>query len=96
KCKNDYLPSPAAVKYHSHLTTCPPRHPDEFIEKCGDGHNALAPQCMLNHTQCCIKISRVFSPRLSLESANNNVRSKNDFAFVLYNQVFSIGSTKIL
>ncbi|GBO42310.1 hypothetical protein AVEN_130649-1 [Araneus ventricosus] len=35
KCENDYLPSLAAVKYHSHLTTCPPRHPDEFIEKCG-------------------------------------------------------------
>ncbi|GBM17644.1 hypothetical protein AVEN_202812-1 [Araneus ventricosus] len=46
KCKNDYLPSPAAVKYHSHLTTCPPHHPDEFIEKCGDGHNILARQCM--------------------------------------------------
>ncbi|GBM79128.1 hypothetical protein AVEN_256243-1 [Araneus ventricosus] len=35
KYKNDYLPSPAAVTYHSHLTTCPPHHPDEFIEKCG-------------------------------------------------------------
>ncbi|GBO22063.1 hypothetical protein AVEN_140779-1 [Araneus ventricosus] len=45
--KNDYLPSPAAVKYHSHLTTCPPRHPDEFIEKCGVGHNVLARQCIL-------------------------------------------------
>ncbi|GBN48089.1 hypothetical protein AVEN_137035-1 [Araneus ventricosus] len=44
KCKNDCLPSPAAVKYHSHLTTCPPHHPDEFIEKCGDGHNVLARQ----------------------------------------------------
>ncbi|GBN27527.1 hypothetical protein AVEN_121331-1 [Araneus ventricosus] len=46
KCKNDYLPSPAAVKYYSHLTTCLPRHPDEFIEKCGDGHNVLARQCI--------------------------------------------------
>ncbi|GBO20347.1 hypothetical protein AVEN_19940-1 [Araneus ventricosus] len=46
KCKNDYLPSPAAVKYHFHLTTCPQRHPDEFIEKCGDGHNVLARQCI--------------------------------------------------
>ncbi|GBM40586.1 hypothetical protein AVEN_178566-1 [Araneus ventricosus] len=46
KCKNGYLPSPAAVKYHSHLTTCPPRHPDDFIEKCGDGHNVLASQCI--------------------------------------------------
>ncbi|GBM81670.1 hypothetical protein AVEN_239448-1 [Araneus ventricosus] len=44
KCKNDYLPSPAAVKFHSHLITCPPHHPDEFIEKCGDGHNVLAHQ----------------------------------------------------
>ncbi|GBM09236.1 hypothetical protein AVEN_20078-1 [Araneus ventricosus] len=44
KCKKDFLPSPVAVKYHSYLTTCPPRHPDEFIEKCGDGHNVLAPQ----------------------------------------------------
>ncbi|GBM98326.1 hypothetical protein AVEN_113423-1 [Araneus ventricosus] len=44
KFKNDYLPSPAAVKYHPHLITCPPRHPDEFIEKCGDGHNGLARQ----------------------------------------------------
>ncbi|GBN05251.1 hypothetical protein AVEN_116382-1 [Araneus ventricosus] len=42
KCKNDYLPSPAAIKYHSHLTTCPPHHPDEFIEKCRHDHNALA------------------------------------------------------
>ncbi|GBL80127.1 hypothetical protein AVEN_218340-1 [Araneus ventricosus] len=46
RCKNDYLPSPAAVKCHSHLTTCPPCHPDEFIEKCGDGHNVLARQCI--------------------------------------------------
>ncbi|GBN24764.1 hypothetical protein AVEN_86968-1 [Araneus ventricosus] len=46
KCENDYLPSPAAVKYHCHLTTCPPRHPDEFIEKCGDGHNVLARHCI--------------------------------------------------
>ncbi|GBL78947.1 hypothetical protein AVEN_48915-1 [Araneus ventricosus] len=43
KCKNDCLTSPAAVKYHSHLTTC---HPDKFIEKCGDGHNVLARQCI--------------------------------------------------
>ncbi|GBM05886.1 hypothetical protein AVEN_135256-1 [Araneus ventricosus] len=46
KCKNYYLPSPAAVKYHSHLTMCPPRHPDKFIEKCVDGHNVLACQCI--------------------------------------------------
>ncbi|GBN35170.1 hypothetical protein AVEN_143804-1 [Araneus ventricosus] len=46
KCKKDYLPSPAVVKYHSRLTTCPPRHPDKFIEKCGDGHNVLARQCI--------------------------------------------------
>ncbi|GBN95372.1 hypothetical protein AVEN_144822-1 [Araneus ventricosus] len=47
KFKNVYLPSPAAVKYHSHLTTCPPRHSEEFIEKCGDGHTVLARQCIL-------------------------------------------------
>ncbi|GBM19803.1 hypothetical protein AVEN_208672-1 [Araneus ventricosus] len=46
KCKNDYLPSPAAVKYHSHLTTCSPCHPDEFFEKCGDSHNVFAHQCI--------------------------------------------------
>ncbi|GBN00505.1 hypothetical protein AVEN_37291-1 [Araneus ventricosus] len=46
KFKNDYLPSLAAVKYHSHLTRCPPRPPDEFIEKCGDGHNVLTRQCI--------------------------------------------------
>ncbi|GBM07931.1 hypothetical protein AVEN_232374-1 [Araneus ventricosus] len=48
KRKNDYLPSPAAVKYLSHFTTCPPRHLDEFIEKCGDGHNVLARQRSLD------------------------------------------------
>ncbi|GBO44758.1 hypothetical protein AVEN_88333-1 [Araneus ventricosus] len=46
KCKNDFLPSPEAVKYHSHLTTCRPRHSDEFMKKCGDGHNVLARQCI--------------------------------------------------
>ncbi|GBO44316.1 hypothetical protein AVEN_150194-1 [Araneus ventricosus] len=46
KCKNDYLPSPEAVKYHSHLTTSPPCHSDEFMEKCGDGHSVLARQCI--------------------------------------------------
>ncbi|GBO24735.1 hypothetical protein AVEN_161366-1 [Araneus ventricosus] len=46
KCKNDYLPFLAAVIYISHLPTCLPRHPDEFIEKCGDGHNVLARQCI--------------------------------------------------
>ncbi|GBL90931.1 hypothetical protein AVEN_199547-1 [Araneus ventricosus] len=51
KCKNDYLPCPAAVKYHSHLTTCLPRHPDEFIEKCGNGHNVLARLCILQKYQ---------------------------------------------
>ncbi|GBN08795.1 hypothetical protein AVEN_60605-1 [Araneus ventricosus] len=46
KCKNDYLPSLAAVIYISHLPTCVTRHPDEFIEICWDGHNVLARQCI--------------------------------------------------
>ncbi|GFW57978.1 uncharacterized protein TNCV_2741241 [Trichonephila clavipes] len=46
KCKNDSLPSPAAVKYHSLLITQLPRHADEFIEQYGGVHIVLAQRCI--------------------------------------------------
>ncbi|GFV36686.1 uncharacterized protein TNCV_1033621 [Trichonephila clavipes] len=46
KRKNNSLASPVAVKEHSTLTTRPPRHPDELIGKCEDGHNVFTRQCI--------------------------------------------------
>ncbi|GBN15730.1 hypothetical protein AVEN_135085-1 [Araneus ventricosus] len=64
KCKNDYLTSPAAVKYHSHLTTFSPRHPNEFIEKCGDGHNVLARHCIciIFNFSCILSEAAAYAP----------------------------------
>lgn len=48
KDENDSSDILAAVTYHSHLITCPPCYPAEFIAKFVDCHKVLSLQCKCN------------------------------------------------